>query len=163
MSKHLRLIPVLVLLCVNYQLQAQPVAIIPEPVSTQWHDGHFVIDEHTLLIADDQDQPSVSFFNDYLQRLYGLRLHVAGPGGQPSSGYIRLIRTPAADGGASGTTSPEGQYTLEAKPDNITISSPTGPGIFYGIQTLIQLLPLSGRHFFPVDFVKTLYRLYRPA
>ena len=143
MSKHLRLIPVLVLLCVNYQLQAQPVAIIPEPVSTQWHDGHFVIDEHTLLIADDQDQPSVSFFNDYLQRLYGLRLHVAGPGGQPSSGYIRLIRTPAADGGASGTTSPEGQYTLEAKPDNITISSPTGPGIFYGIQTLIQLLPLS--------------------
>ena len=136
--------PILALVCLCCRAQAQPVAIIPEPVSTQWHDGHFVIDEHTLLIADDQDQPSVSFFNDYLQRLYGLRLHVAGPGGQPSSGYIRLIRTPAADGGASGNaTSPEGQYTLQAKPDNITISSPTGPGIFYGIQTLIQLLPLS--------------------
>jgi hypothetical protein len=75
--------PILALVCLCCRAQAQPVAIIPEPVSTQWHDGHFLIDEHTLLIADDQDQPSVSFFNDYLQRLYGLRLHVAGPGGQP--------------------------------------------------------------------------------
>jgi len=144
MSKYLRLITVLALVCLSCRAQAQPVAIIPEPVSTQWHDGHFLINEHTLLIADDQDQSSVKFFNDYLQQLYGLRLHVAGPGQQPASGYIRLIRTPSADGGASGNAaSPEGQYTLEAKPENITISSSTGPGIFYGIQTLIQLLPLS--------------------
>ena len=136
MSKHLGLIPVLALVCLCCRAQAQPVAIIPEPVSTQWHDGHFLIDEHTLLIADDQDQPSVSFFNDYLQRLYGLRLHVAGPGGQPASDYIRLLRvpstaSPAAGGSASGNAAaPEGQYTLEAKPDNITITSSTGPGIF---------------------------------
>jgi len=125
------------LLCINCRLEAQPVAIIPEPVSTQWQDGHFVIDERTLLVADEGDKPSVQFFNDYLQRLYGLRLKVVSAGQQPASDYIRLLR-----GIASGGT-PEGSYAMEVKPENVTISAGSGAGIFYGMQTLIQLLPLS--------------------
>jgi N-acetyl-beta-hexosaminidase/alpha-L-fucosidase len=136
MYKYLRLAPVLVLLCASCWSTAQPVAIIPQPVSTQWHDGHFIINAHTVLVAEDRDQPSVKFFNDYLARLYGLRLSVAGPAQQPASGYIRLLRP-------ANSSSPDGQYHLEATPDNITITASTGPGIFYGMQTLIQLLPVS--------------------
>ncbi len=148
MNTHLRLITVLTLVCFSCctQVQAQPVAIIPEPVSTQWHDGHFMIDANTVIVADEGDKPSVQFFNDYLQRLYGLRLKVVGSGQQPASGYIRLMRGAAggsAAGSGAGGTSPEGAYAMEVRPENVTIGASSGPGIFYGMQTLIQLLPLS--------------------
>jgi alpha-L-fucosidase len=137
MRTHLRLIASLAFIFFMGGVEAQPVAIIPEPVSMQWHDGHFIIDGHTLLVADEGDKPSVQFFNDYLQRLYGLRLKVVGSGEQPAAGYIRLLR-----GTASGGT-PEGSYAMEVKSGSVTISAGTGAGIFYGMQTLIQLLPLS--------------------
>ncbi|HEV2355321.1 MAG TPA: hypothetical protein VGR89_13820, partial [Puia sp.] len=36
-----------------------PASIIPEPVSTQWHNGHFLIDKSTVLVAEETDKPSV--------------------------------------------------------------------------------------------------------
>jgi len=121
-----------------------PVAIIPKPVSTQWQDGQFLLNSHTVLVAEDYDQPSVKFFNDYLQRLYGLRLAVASPSKKPSGNYILMNRLPTLRGDLPGNNPPpEGMYILDAKPNSITITSDTGPGIFYGMQTLIQLLPVS--------------------
>lgn len=148
MINQLRLAPVLVLLCASLcpatQSAAQPVAIIPQPVRTQWHGGHFIINEQTVLVAEDKDKPSVAFFNDYLQRLYGVHLHVVSSDKKPATGYIRLVRLLIPNSDMPGNAPPpEGTYALEATPDSITITSDTGPGIFYGIQTLIQLLPLS--------------------
>jgi len=37
--------------------------IIPQPVSTQWLEGAFSIDPHTVLVADTSDSPSADFFN----------------------------------------------------------------------------------------------------
>ena len=75
-----------------------------------------------------------------------------------------------------GESSPE-SYTLTITPQGITIAAPSGAGLFYGVQTLLQLraqspaLPLCtitdaprfayrgvmldvSRHFFPVEFIK---------
>jgi len=151
MSKHLRLVPLPALLFAILwpaaRLAAQPVAIIPQPVSTIWHDGHFIINAHTVLVAEDRDQPSVKFFNDYLQRFYGLRLKVVDQP-LPSTNYIHLLRTRKDLSGLVPDTidippPPDGDYWLSASTGSITIKSSSGPGIFYGIQTLIQLLPLS--------------------
>jgi N-acetyl-beta-hexosaminidase/alpha-L-fucosidase len=140
MYKHLRLVPVLLLLCASYWSAAQAVAIIPQPVSTQWQDGHFYINARTVLVIDYSERLSANFFNDYLQRFYGLHLAIVNE--QPGSNYIRLrgMLSPVDD---AGPQHPVGSYILKVKPDAIDITGDTGPGIFYGIQTLIHLLPVN--------------------
>ncbi len=144
MTNYIRLLLLLGLLSPGLLSHAQnpPAAIIPAPVSTQWHPGSFLLDANTVLVADDSDARAATFFNDYLQQFYGLRLHIS-KGGQPSAHYIALKTK--ADGSASPTDrSPvDGRYDLESTPDAITITGYTHSGTFYGIQTLIQLLPLS--------------------
>jgi hexosaminidase len=186
MTKHIRLLLLLGLLAPGLCSLAQnpPAAIIPAPVSTQWQTGVFALDANTIVVASDSDVLSANFFNDYLQRFYGLHLHVNKDGA--TAPHAITLRTEA--GGK------DGEYHLEATASGITIVGTTHAGTFYGIQTLIQLLPLSpfqytpqgpviaaanhgfaipavsikdyprfpyrglhldvGRHFFGVDFVK---------
>jgi N-acetyl-beta-hexosaminidase/alpha-L-fucosidase len=183
MSNYPRLFALLFCLSAGILLQAQPASIIPQPVSTTWGSGHFSINTNTVIIADGSDKASVEFFNGYLERIYGLRLHVQSSG---SSG-IRFETKPSASAKA-------GRYVLHAESNGITITGDNHEGTFYGMQTLIQLLPVSpfaatsagpvihpeesglsipevsiedyprfgyrglhldvGRHFYPVDFVK---------
>ncbi len=151
MSKHLRLLAVLALLCTNCTCIAQPPAsIIPEPVSTQWGNGQFNLDTRTVIVADPADKASVDFFSDYLRKLYGL--HLTTSSNKPARNYIALTR-----GGSADASAPDGRYHLEVSADRIEITAPDGPGIFYGIQTLIQLLPLS-----PFRAVETGYAI-RPV
>jgi N-acetyl-beta-hexosaminidase/alpha-L-fucosidase len=123
------------MLSVACVLSAQPPAIIPKPVSTEWQQGTFSINKNTVLVADAPEAPSAGFFAAYLERIYGLHLHTLGSGKQPASNYIRLDTAPAT------TATREGRYTLQVTKDAITITGDTHPGTFYGMQTLIQLLP----------------------
>jgi alpha-L-fucosidase len=110
--------------------QDAPAAIIPEPVSTQWHSGTFALDKNTVLVASDSDLLAANFFNEYLGRFYGMHLPINKPGT-----HVITLRT--EPGGRNG------HYHLDATADGITIAGSTHAGTFYGIQTLIQLLPLS--------------------
>ncbi|HVU96745.1 MAG TPA: family 20 glycosylhydrolase [Puia sp.] len=134
MTKIIRLLLVLGLFMPGARTDAQPIGIIPQPVSTQWHDGSFSLNANTVIVADPAQKPTVSFFNDYLQRFYGLKLHVVASA--PASNYIQFQTT-------TGGSSPKDHYTLKAAPTAITITGNTDPGTFYGMQTLIQLLPVS--------------------
>lgn len=186
--------PVLLLtfLCMNYFLPAQEPAIIPRPVHTEWLEGNFTITKNTILVVDEAEKPSASFLNNYLEQVYGLRLRVmrlqeislqeAGPqtahqqtDKQSSSNYIRLSTQ------SDPASSREGRYTMKVSSVAVSVTGDTHSGTFYGIQTLIQLLPVdpsaaliipamsiedyprfgyrglhldAGRHFFPVSFVK---------
>ncbi len=133
--------------------QTPAAAIIPEPVSTRWGTGAFTIDAHTSLIAEESDRPSAEFFSNYVARLYGLHLAIARPGVQPiaMSHPIRFTtkagapvgELPGASGRLGGEDpAKEGRYELSVTPEGITITGDTHPGTFYGMQTLIQLLPL---------------------
>ncbi|HEV2354862.1 MAG TPA: family 20 glycosylhydrolase, partial [Puia sp.] len=91
-----------------------------------------------------------NFFNDYLEKLYGIRLSVASAAKKTADNYIYLLRTGsssmdpgAASGTAPGRSTVEGSYHLDVSSGHVDITASSGPGIFYGIQTLIQLLPLS--------------------
>ena len=147
--------------------------IIPEPVSMKTKPGTFIISKKTVLAArDEEDRKTARLFNEYLKSVYGFTLDIDR---QEGKNYIRLstkkfIKAPDRDA-----------YTLNVTKDGVTIDGDTYAGTFYGIQSLIQLLPVEkattlsiplvniedyprfsyrgmhldvGRHFFPVSFVK---------
>lgn len=152
---------------------SQTLNIIPAPVKAEAKQGTFSVTPKTTLVVTSRDaDKSAAFLNDYLQKFYGFKLNVSK---KKTQNAIELI---VAHGKESTIA---GGYGIEVSGNNIVINSNTEEGVFYGVQTLIQLLPpeksnnLSvqqcsiedaprfayrgmmldcGRHFFSVDFVK---------
>jgi hexosaminidase len=162
---------------------AQNVNIIPKPVSVTTGNGNFILSKKTvLLVTDEGEQNTASFFNDYLKRFYGITLNFSK---SASNNYIRFSTNRFIRPGT------EGKYRMLISPGTINIEGDTYQGTFYGMQTLIQLLPTTvntkttksttaseslslpavviedyprfsyrglhldvGRHFMPIDFVK---------
>jgi hexosaminidase len=114
--------------------QPSAVNIIPQPVSLQTKSGTFSLSRKTVLAAqDEQDRKMARLFNDYLKQTYGFQLDVDR---QEGKDYIRLstkknVQAPDKDA-----------YTLNVTADGVTIEGDTYAGTFYGLQTLIQLLPV---------------------
>jgi hexosaminidase len=161
------------LLFVPVFLVAQ-VNIIPEPVEVKMPAtaGEFTITAQTPIVLEGSGlEHSAAFLNDYLQQIYGFKLKIMK---NAYAGGIRLnferMDQPIA-----------GAYNMEVRKDAILINGDNANGVFYGIQSLIQLLPVEksaslkvpfvaikdyprfkyrglhldvGRHFFPVEFVK---------
>lgn len=158
------------LLCAFSIANAQQVHIIPQPQSISISSEHFNIGSNTTLIAKtDKEKAVAALFNEYLNAYYNIKLSVKSSG---SDGIIFK----------SGNVNDEKEgYHITATPKTVTITGNTDAGTFYGMQTLIQLLPVQpsatlqipcvtvadaprfsyrgvhldvGRHFFPVSFVK---------
>jgi hexosaminidase len=154
---------------------AQEINIIPKPASVHVGDGTFTITPATKIIlkAGDVDK-SATFLNNYLQQFYGFQLLVI----TKSQGELKNSIVLNAKKTDNPTT---GVYTLNVDKNRVAISGKGGAGVFYGIQSLIQLLPLEkttgltipqltiidsarfayrgmhldvGRHFFPVEYIK---------
>ncbi len=127
---------IIILSCTLLQVHAQTsLSIIPAPVKTQIKDGSFAITRQTVIIAGtDKEQATIHFFNTYLQQYYGFSLSTAK---EASTNFIKLT-TPAA---MQTPDRPEG-YTLLITPSGVQIKGNSHSGTFYGIQTLIQLLPV---------------------
>ncbi len=149
-------------------------AIIPVPLEMQVQQGRFTIDETTAIGYDDAANKKIAeFFREYVQRALGLDL----PVGSSRTGGKSMIYF--SSNGADQLPDPEA-YTLTVSSDRIDVSG-KGAGLFYGMQTLTQLLPQSDngrpaiqaisihdapryayrgmhldvcRHMFPVAFIK---------
>ncbi|MFB9844888.1 family 20 glycosylhydrolase [Mucilaginibacter ginsenosidivorans] len=148
------------------------MGIIPAPVSVKKADGQFVLSQETVLYADSNTK-AVSFFTEYLQNRLNLRTQLKI--GDAGSAGNSIVLT------AKGTENlPEQGYRLTITPQQIIIAG-KGSGLFYGIQTVLQLIPADRtasikipcatiedyprfgyrglmldvcRHFFSVEFVK---------
>jgi hexosaminidase len=125
-----------------------PLSLIPEPVSRQLAPGRFTLPASITIEAHDQQ--------DLAHALEDLKARLSIPTGydvsitretNPAS-TIRLILNKSADP-AIGT---EG-YTLAISPTTITIHANQAAGIFYGIQTLYQLMPKEIESKQPVNHV----------
>jgi hexosaminidase len=110
-------------------LLAQPqVNVIPLPASVKIENGFFTINEETGVSADS-DTTATRILQNTLRPATGYRFNQS----RFAKG-IKLTLQPKA--GAH----PE-SYRLHVKRDQINITAPTQTGLFYGIQTLRQLLP----------------------
>ncbi len=112
-----------------------PFALIPLPKSAVPGRGSFAVTPTTVIAADNALKLLGRQLSSMLAPATGFDLPVK-TGGASGGSSIALRRQPSLER----TLGPEG-YRLEVKPKGITISAATEAGVFYGIQTLRQLLP----------------------
>ncbi|OOQ59662.1 family 20 glycosylhydrolase [Mucilaginibacter pedocola] len=110
------------------------MGIIPAPVSVKKSIGEFVLSQETRVLADTPNNKAVQFFSAYLSNNMAYNKQVGLRNANSGSNIIYLTST-----GTEGLA-PEG-YRLTITPQQITVAG-KGAGLFYGIQTLLQLMPL---------------------
>jgi hexosaminidase len=113
-------------------LSQKQISIIPQPVSVKAGEGSFRLTSSTgIQISSDELKNVSSYLSTYLGRATGFPLKVSN--GSSSNGSIQLSL-----GGKKGNKE---AYDLQVSSNGIKITADSAAGIFYGIQTLIQLLP----------------------
>lgn len=125
-----------------------------------------------VIVSDKSLQNSADFLNDYLVQYYGFML-----GSRKARAGSAIVSLSIK----KGLNKANGAYSLTVDKRGVQVQASDATGIFYGVQTLIQLLPSLrspspaipyitvndaprfayrgmhldvGRHFFPVSFIK---------
>ena len=132
-------------------VQAPPPSIVPWPADVRLHSGEFVLDAETRVVVSDPSVVELRRLAAYLTRpireATGLPLELVSiTGPRPPNTILLTVDRDSATGGVA---QPDGSnayerdesYRLQVDPDGVTLSAATAAGIFYGIQTLRQLLP----------------------
>lgn len=163
----------LFILVFNWGFSQAQLPIIPQPKMSKSRDGVFILTNKTVILANPK-----SFEGQFLQKsiaqLTGLNLKLVSDSKLPSVINLNLMK-PAND------NYDKEQYNLSITNNLIQIHAADNKGIFYGIQSLLQMLPITNqteiklpfveiidkpkyswrgmhldcaRHFFPKEFVK---------
>ncbi len=108
------------------------VGIIPQPNSIKKKDGVFEIKSSTLVYASPNPatQKVAKEFMRFIEDNYGLKLK---PTDKMSSNAINFIRS-LKEGVR------EGEYSLDISRNKVKVTSSSDAGVFYGMQTIKQLL-----------------------
>ena len=175
------------------QAQEKTFSIIPEPVEiTVIGQGESLIQRNTVIrMSEPTLAPSATYLADYMERYLGIPLQVelpkSGKSRKKLSSAVETILSKQGDQPCIILKNQKngeipGGYQLEITPvGGVRIEGNDEAGVFYGVQTLIQLLPTRAgvlpilptlkiidyprfpyrgmhldvvRHFFPVDFIK---------
>ncbi|HEY8388041.1 MAG TPA: family 20 glycosylhydrolase [Parasegetibacter sp.] len=150
----------------------QSVSIIPKPVSLTTKPGHFEINSATTIYYSSEElKSSAEFLQTYLKKYYNLSPSIKQ--GNADKGIVLTTKV-------IGHNIP-GAYNFLSDSKIVLVQGDNKEGVFYGVQSLIQLIPPASsgklmipsveildyprfsyrgmhldvcRHFFPVDFVK---------
>ncbi|HYG20249.1 MAG TPA: family 20 glycosylhydrolase, partial [Ohtaekwangia sp.] len=115
--------------------QDQKLSIIPVPAELQSHAGHFELTAATTIgIPARQAEAATiaAYFADKVKPATGYDLKISAG----AAAHIRFVLNTKADArlGREG-------YALKVDRENILITANAPAGLFYGVQTLLQLLP----------------------
>ncbi|MEI2429635.1 family 20 glycosylhydrolase [Lysobacter yananisis] len=157
--------------------------LVPLPANVQWGEGAFALDAATTIYANNAEARAVAqLLRDELAATQGLQLALRSGAPKPRkhedepAQYVQFVAEPAGRDARANE-----RYRLDIGPRGIRVAGAPA-GLFYGYQTLRQLLPavrggaplrlraLSvedaprfayrgmhldvGRHLFPLDFIK---------
>ena len=116
---------------------ASDLSIVPVPVKMEAGNGTFTITSDTVVVADEASAMTARQLVDYLKPAMGFALNVMRTAPADAKAIITLTQDPGLS-----QLGKEG-YRLVVKPKSIKISAADQAGLFYGVQTLRQLLPTS--------------------
>ena len=130
---------ILLFLCIHVAGYSQSgdrdIAIIPQPVSLVKHSGSFILPQQ-LTIGVGQNAAVKKIGMQLAERIMmvtGYKV-VLNETKDPQSGGFSLTLSP-------GKSFPKEGYSLDVKTTHITLEAAEPSGIFYGVQTLLQLFP----------------------
>jgi hexosaminidase len=107
--------------------------LIPEPAKLNPKPGTFNLNKEVEIIAENPAQQQATFLSQIIQEEANINLPVVKKATKGKR-HIRLeIITEKS--------MPSEAYTLRITPQSVVISATTAQGVFYGIQSLRQLLP----------------------
>jgi len=131
----------LVLLCsfliciISFSQGKKEIAIIPEPVNIVENTGEFLLPQNISIDAGTQPElkQTIAFLQERLAVPTGYQVSTSN---DASNATIHLILNKTADNEIGN----EG-YRLSVTPKSVTIKANQPAGLFYGMQTLVQLFP----------------------
>ncbi|MGO8675605.1 MAG: beta-N-acetylhexosaminidase [Limisphaerales bacterium] len=108
--------------------------IVPLPLKMEFRGGVFRLQAGTRILADANARETGRYLADRLGPATGWTLEL-GAATEPARGNIVLTTR-----GANAALGAEG-YELVVEEDSVLIRAPAPAGLFYGVQSLLQLLP----------------------
>ncbi len=152
------------------------VSLIPMPQNITYQSGSFVLHPMTVIKTNDVTSFEALFLKESIKNQTGLDLKIVKevPNNVATIHLVFDVQGPDASDFKE-------NYKLEVTAKSITVKAEYNQGIFYGIQTLLQLIPFEhksdikvpclqivdspkfkwrgmhldvGRHFFPTAFIK---------
>jgi hexosaminidase len=117
----------------------QRIALVPQPLKLERGSGEFQVTRGMAILVDRDSAAAAEIGRQLAERTNrgtGLALIVTPAADPAAVRHAIRLTTQQADAslGAEG-------YTLEVSPQGVVISATAGPGLFYGTQTLLQLMP----------------------
>lgn len=118
------------------QNSEERIHIVPEPVSVVTHEGYFHLPEYVTLVVPENEklETAAQLFKQQLATTTGAKVavkHQLVPG---TTIVFELNETANKDLGEEG-------YQLLVHPNDIVVKANQPAGLFYGMQSLIQLFP----------------------
>ena len=149
--------------------EANTITIIPKPNEMKIGKGNFVLNPSTKIIYSQGLDKHADFLRDYIKFSHNFNLLITDKITETNKNFIYL--------NVKDLNSDSEEYELDIQPSKIMISSESPKGVFYGIQTLRQLIHSGkkiqclkivdkprfvyrgmhldvSRHFMPKEFVK---------
>jgi hexosaminidase len=108
------------------------ISVLPQPVSVIVQQGYWAVPETITIQAPASEPHLIELFSNYVKPLG----YTAKP--VTEHGNMSLALNPSI-------SLPDEGYVLRVNQKGIVIEARTGAGLFYGVQTLLQLLVVHGR------------------
>lgn len=124
------------LFSMNLPAQTNNINIIPKPQEIKVLGGNFTINSSTKILYDDKTEMIAKYFADEVDGLFGIKLKTENSTVNSETNVI-ILRLSKLDHRSS-----KDAYNLNITKEKIIIAANEPNGIFYGIQSLRQLLPV---------------------